>query len=272
MPTSSNQSSIILIENHNDIVLSDLTIRDADEHGIYALQSDNLQIINCDIYDNSGDGINLYNFGNVELTNNLVYSNSFEGAQLIGITSGAIDGCEFNDNYQSGILIDSTTNLQITSSEFYYNDYGINIVDFSDSNTISYCDFVYNNNGLSIASFCDNNLVFLNSFFGNTQNAESYASNSWDDGLVGNYWDDYTGFDSDSDGIGDTPYPIPGGSNQDNYPLIHYYGSVINQDTDEIFLTIQAAIDDADTVFGHTIFVYEDTYYENIVVNKDGIT
>ncbi|MCW5847147.1 MAG: right-handed parallel beta-helix repeat-containing protein [Anaerolineae bacterium] len=41
-----------------------------------------------------------------------------------------------------------------------------------------------------------------------------------------------------------------------------------NTDTGELFCTIQAAIDDADTLAGHTIEVFAGTHTENVIVNK----
>ncbi|MGC9445108.1 MAG: right-handed parallel beta-helix repeat-containing protein [Candidatus Methanospirareceae archaeon] len=44
--------------------------------------------------------------------------------------------------------------------------------------------------------------------------------------------------------------------------------SVHNLNTTKDFATIRAAINDADTVHGHTIIVDSGTYYENVIVNK----
>jgi len=78
-----------------------------------------------------------------------------------------------------------------------------------------------------------NNNIYYNNFINNGKS--SGAGNAYDVGVVntwykfkpfgksmGNYWDDYTGQDSDGDGIGDTPYKIPGKTIQskDWYPVM----------------------------------------------------
>jgi hypothetical protein len=96
-------------------------------------------------------------------------------------------------------------------------------------------------------TFFDNYLTELeldefavnNTFYGNTFAAglevrfNDAESTLWDNGTIGNYWEDYNGTDSNGDGVGDSPYVITGVKwdtdvggivsvvcGQDNYPLL----------------------------------------------------
>ena len=87
------------------------------------------------------------------------------------------------------------------------------------------------NSGSGIAlRFSNYNTFSLNNFIDNTNHvSDSHYSqegedgiwvsvNFWDNDVVGNYWSNYAGVDSNGDGIGDTPY-IMDEYNQDNFPL-----------------------------------------------------
>ena len=89
--------------------------------------------------------------------------------------------------------------------------------------------------GIKIYQNSDNNYLYHNNLINNNPNANDVRTNTWDNNYPsgGNYWDDYTGIDLyhganqdilGADNIGDTPYDVPGGSNQDRYPLMHPWG------------------------------------------------
>jgi parallel beta-helix repeat protein len=165
-------------------------------------------------------------------------------AEGVTVTSFTITHCGGNPN-NAGILIHTPYNV-ISQNNIQHNNYF----------------------GLLVLE--GNNTIYHNNFVKNTYQAfDEPASSAWDNGYPcgGNYWSDYTGTDENEDGIGEIPVPT-GNSSTDRYPLIHSYGSIRNQETQMIFLTIQAAIDNITTLNGHHIQVEPDMYYEHVCLHK----
>ena len=65
-----------------------------------------------------------------------------------------------------------------------------------------------------------NNTIYHTNPINNTlYNAYDTGTDTWDSGSEGNYWSDYNCTDSDGDGSGEDPHPIPGGGSTDRFPL-----------------------------------------------------
>ncbi|MFX1573904.1 MAG: nitrous oxide reductase family maturation protein NosD [Promethearchaeota archaeon] len=225
--------------------------------GIYIANSktDYFIIRNCTVYNAASAqqdaGIKLENTNNGTLVNNNCSNNGENGILLLlTCVNNTIYKNTVNNNNFGGIYLWADCSINILSENIAsnygtsYQDMGIILMNNCNSNTIlrnningntqigidldSDCDsnkFIQNNitnsnRGVYIdTNDCNNNLFYRNNFTGNAINAEDLAfnQNNWDNGSIGNYWDDYEGIDVDDDGIGDSPYTFMVG--QDNYPI-----------------------------------------------------
>jgi len=230
--------------------------------GIYLDNSSNHNSISGNnITASNGNGICLNSSSKNSVCRNNLTSNR-NGISLKWSSENSIGGNSMvNKNY--GVWLMESSNSSIYGNSITYGEYGVGFWNSSD-NKFYHNNFVNSTHQINDYSW-DNPWIFP-------------SINAWDDGYPsgGNYWSNYTGIDEKSgsnqdllgsDGIGDTPYIIDS-NNQDNYPLIHPYGSVVNLNTSLTYLTIQSAINAPETLNGHTIFVRSGTYYEDIVVNK----
>ncbi|MBN1281182.1 MAG: PKD domain-containing protein [Candidatus Thermoplasmatota archaeon] len=140
----------------------------------------------------------------------------------------------------AGIRIGSSNNT-VVDCRIRYNTIGISLTDGS-GNTLLQNVISDNNCGVS-GNGLGGSFIYHNTFLNNTVHAIGLDNSTWDDGYPsgGNYWDDYTGNDtfsgeqqniSGSDGIGDSPYAIDGGSNVDQYPLMYPFDNYVTLQID----------------------------------------
>jgi len=202
--------------------------------------------------------VRLENVSHTTITNNTI-TNSLVGLALAFSDFNTIAGNNITKNTYRDAFVNSSNNiLRDNTMEGLYVSKSIN--NTLVGNTIGSFELSQS----SKTTFYHNNVEFVHPGY------EAF-NNKWDDGYPsgGNYWSDYTGVDTNGDGIGDTPYIIDA-NNTDRYPLMHPWSSfpVHNIDTGSGYATIQEAIDANETMDGHVIFVETGKYYENVVVNK----
>lgn len=219
--TSNNDDGIHLdFSTHNIIFYN--TIDSNNDDGVQLYRSNNNNVYENNITKNSGDGIFLHRSScSNTISYNNVTNNDLNG---IGLESNSdlntVSGNNLSKNQRGIHLLESNSNI-LTGNVINDNIYGISMPYFESNNVIIENTINDNDYGVFIYPNSNNNSIYHNVFINNNQNAYDEGNNIWDNDYPsgGNYWDDYNGIDRDGDGIGDTPYNISGGDNQDRYPL-----------------------------------------------------
>ena len=168
----------------------------------------------------SSHGIFLDSSNHNMISGNDLSFNDNEGIWLLSSSFNNVEDNAVSTNGADGILLDDSDLNDVTGNNVTYNEDGITLIS-SSSDEIVANDLIDNSRrGVNVRFSSSGNAIHHNLYIGNGENAFDGGSNQWDDGAEGNYWDDYSGSDQDNDTVGDSPYDIPGGGNQDHFPMI----------------------------------------------------
>jgi len=188
----------VLLES-NTCIISNCDLRE-NLIGLNIVNSNNNTIKNCKIFINNG-GVNIIKSSYNKLYDCSIFNNDLLfGMVLQGSDYNDIQYCSVSSNKAIGLIIRESSFNQFYNNIFSNNTHGIRIFSSNTEN-------------------CIFNKFYLNNFIGNEINAYDDCNNSWDNNLIGNYWDDYNGSDLDDNGVGDQDYMIPLIS-IDRYPLM----------------------------------------------------
>jgi len=237
-----NRGGVFVYYSSTNNLISDNIIINNKGDGIYLYHASGGTTISDNIISNNNQqgayqrgGIWMDQSNNNVISGNIISNNSGWANILMANScdNNNISG-NFIRNHSKGMYIYPSCNDNIISNNWIKNNYdGIYIKLLNVDNLITNNLFLDNYYGIRFDAYSsiDNN-IYHNNFINNEINAKDPYNNNWNDSYPsgGNYWDDYTGDDvfsgpgqniSGFDGIGDTPYIISGGSNQDNYPLMN---------------------------------------------------
>ncbi len=191
------------------------------------------------------EGIILYDSDNNALRNNSIEDNVDEGMLLWNLCdNNTVLGNRLVDNGNYGIYVDRSSHNIFRLNTVSESHFGIYLYyPTTQFNSVTENTFDDNYNGLFILR-ATNNSIYLNNFLNNTHGynltGSSGVQNTWCSpyplnytfgdypldtfqGYLGNYWKNYTGTDTDGNGLGDSPYIIHGDGGNDSYPLIRYW-------------------------------------------------
>lgn len=178
-------------------------------------------------HSNNLTGIYLYECDYSTVNDNTLNFNGYSGLRIWSNIFTSIDNNEMKENIREGMYFRSNLNCSIIKNNIKNNIWDGIFARFSNGTLIT--ENYFNNNaiggvgtsGLRFDASCKLNKIYLNCFNNSVNAIDDGINNQWDNGIKGNYWADYTGLDTNNNGIGDIPYNITGSAGgQDNFPLM----------------------------------------------------
>lgn len=197
-------------------------------NGIHLWRCDNILVENNAISGHR-DGIYFEFAGNSRIEGNISFQNLRYGLHFMFSHRNVYAGNTFRNN-GAGVAVMYTNYVEMYNNRFEENwgnsSYGLLLKDINDSkiygnyfekNTIAIFmegsnrmeiknnDFINNGWAFKIMGNCYDDTISGNNFIGNTFDVATNSSKSMNY-FSGNYWDKYSGYDMDKNGIGDVPF------------------------------------------------------------------
>jgi parallel beta-helix repeat protein len=215
-----SSSAIIAYASSNNIIVENQITESAHygitlEVGYDNTPSNYNNIIRNNITSNLERGIRVTSSSHCRVEENII-ANSEIGIQLYG------SACQQNNiinntvvNHIWGIQMTAGPSFNnVTGNSIANNEYGIYIFN-SNSSLFFHNNFINNRRHVSI-----NLPVDVDDSPDSLVPSVPPSVNAWDNGREGNFWSNYTGTDTNGDGVGDTFYVIDD-NNQDHFPLMN---------------------------------------------------
>ncbi len=200
----------------NDLLISGNNITGNPGGGITGYDAENIVITGNNIAENSY-GINIGISRNITISGNNISSNE-RGINLVYYGPYAVYRNNITNNGWGIRFAEGCQHASVYGNNITQNSVGVVLLNFPNGGDVAVSGV---GNKVFGNLFIDNSVQVLPNYveFENIQMGSNGTDIVlWDNGTLGNYWSDYSGTDSDGDGIGDAPYVFDE-NNQDNYPL-----------------------------------------------------
>lgn len=245
---SANSNGIHVVSSNSSVIFSN-EISSNNLNGIFLSDSYYNNVTANMIFFNKGRGIRLRESQNNVVSDNKILNNTY-GLDFYSANNNTLFNNDVSNNKYGVWLFNSGNNSFVRVNASFNSEDGSILIN-SCGNVFSYSNFSSNKNGIHLENSNDNfilgneisfnseyglrlwnssfSTIFHNNFIENLINVEqprnSSFSSFWDNGMEGNFWSDYDGFDVDKNGIGDVSYIVDerlwlGVHSRDGHPLM----------------------------------------------------